>query len=173
MKRFLAILLMVTLLVATVPAVAFAAGTTVKGNTVYRVKTNGGTLNVRTKANVNSKVVQSIKNGTPFIVLKTSGNWYRIKTLNSAFRVGASSVTGWVSKKYTAREAYAKVTTPVHGLNVRKAPNANSALLGSMPKGAKYVRIKKISGNWAYVTFGKLTGWSSLGTAQPYLTWMK
>ena len=174
MKRILAILLMMALLVATVPAVAFASSTSTKGTTVYRVKTSGGNLNVRAKASATAKVVKSIKNGTPFIVLKTSGSWYKIRVLNNYFR--NTSTTGWVSKKYTAKNAYAKVTTPVHGLNVRSTPIDYADwrnVLGSMPKGAKNVLVKKISGNWAYVTLGKLTGWSSIGTKQPYLTWLK
>ena len=45
------------LLVAAVPAVAFASSTSTKGTTVYRVKTSGGNLNVRAKASVTAKVV--------------------------------------------------------------------------------------------------------------------
>jgi len=170
MKRILAILLLTALLVAAVPAVAFASSTSTKGTTVYRVKTSGGNLNVRAKASVTAKVVKSIKNGTPIIVLKNSGKWSKIRVLNSNFR--NTSTTGWVYKKYTTKNAYAKVTTPVHGLNVRSTPVDYADwhnVLGSIPKGSKKVLIKKVSGNWAYVTFGKLTGWSSL----TYLKWQK
>ena len=157
MKRILAILLLTALLVAAVPAVAFASSSSTKGTTVYRVKTSGGNLNVRAKASATAKVVKSVKNGTPFIVLKTSGKWYRVKSMKG--------MTGWVYKKYVKAGAYAIVSTKESGLNIRKT--INGKILGSAPKNAK-VLVQYISGDWANVLYQKLDGWSY----RSYLTWV-
>ena len=150
MKKFLAILLMVTLLVAVLPAGALAASKT----TVYRVKTNGGNLNMRSGAGTKYAVTGSLVNGTAFTVTKKSGNWYKIKTLKNG-RVG------WISKNYTTTRAYALVATNEKGLNIRKGPGTGYAILGSSPKGAK-ILAKYVQGNWAYVTYAGTSGWSSL-----------
>jgi len=156
MKKTIAILLAVMLLLAVIPATSFAAGVASNGKTsVYRVKTNGGTLQLRSGPSTKYRILRSLKNGTAFYVLKSSGNWYRIKTYKGGY-------VGWVSKSWTARNAYARVTTKVQGLNVRSGPSTNYAIRGSMPKGAKNVKVKYTSGNWAYITSGRLTGYVSL-----------
>ena len=162
MKRILAILLAVMLLTAVLPAASFAAGAVSNGKTtVYRVKTNGGNLHLRAGAGTKYKVIGSLRNGTAFTVTKSSGNWYRVKVIKSG-------KVGWVSKSYTAKGAYAKVTTEYQGLNVRTGPGTGYAIKGSMPLGARNVKIKYINGKWANVSYKGLNGWSS----RTYLKWM-
>ena len=157
MKKFLAILLMASLLlVAVLPVGALAESKT----TVYRVKTNGGNLNMRSGAGTKYAVTGSLKNGTAFTVQKKSGNWYKIKTLKAG-------KVGWISKNYTTTRAYALVATNQKGLNIRKGPGTGYAILGSSPKGAK-ILVKYIQGNWAYVTYSGVSGWSS----RSWLKWV-
>lgn len=167
MKRFLAILMVVTLLVAIVPT-AFASGAVSNSKvTVYRVKTNGSRLYVHSEANEKKSTRKgSLANGAAFKILQKSGDMYKIK----AFKSG---MTGWVAKRWTAKNAYAKVTTKNQGLNVRKGPGTGYALKGSLPKGAKNVLVKYVSGGWAYVKKGSLEGWSCIqgGYSYKLLTW--
>ena len=122
--------------------------------TVYRVKTNGSNLNVRTGAGTGYGIVTSLPNGAAFTVLATSGNWYKIKTLKTG-------ITGWVSKTWTAKHATGRVSTSGGHLNVRKGPSTSKPVLDSLPNGAK-VTVKNVQGNWVYLTRGSLKGWSSL-----------
>ena len=160
-KRIIAILLTVMLLAAVMPATSFAvsASTNYSKTTVYR--TTASSLVLRKGAGTKYAKIASLPKGTAFTVSKTSGSWYKIKVLKTG-------KVGWVSKKYATKSAYAKVITPVHGLNVRKGPGTKYALIDSMPRGAVNVQITEISGNWAHVKYNKLDGWSSLS----YLAWM-
>lgn len=127
--------------------------------TVYRVKTNGSRLNVRSGPGTKFKVINTLANGTSLTVLESSGNWRRIKAFNG--------VTGWVSNNYLAKTSTVTAWVATNGsrLNVRKGPGTNTAVLGSLPNGSK-VSVISTTGNWAYVTAGKLTGYMSM-------TWLK
>lgn len=122
-------------------------------DTVYRVKTNGSNLNVRAGAGTSFKLINSLPNGTGVTILDKSGNWRKVKAFNG--------VTGWVSNNYLAKTSTAKVKTNGSNLNVRKAPNATSPVLGSVKNGTK-VAVISTTGNWAYVSVGKLIGYMSL-----------
>ncbi len=124
------------------------------GNSVYRVKTNGSNLNVRSGAGTGYAVKGSLANGAAFTVLGKSGNWYKIKVLKTG-------LVGWVSKSYTAKGATGRVSTNGGSLHVRKGPGTGKAVVGSLKNGTK-VSVSSVSGNWVYVTFGSLKGWSSL-----------
>lgn len=123
--------------------------------TVYRVKTNGSNLNVRSGPGTGFKVLNALANGTSLTILETSGSWRRIKAFNG--------VTGWVSANYLVKTstAVAWVNTRVSNLNVRKGPGTNTAVLGSLPKGTR-VTVYSTTGNWAYITSGRLTGYVSM-----------
>ena len=66
---------------------------------------------------------------------------------------------GWVSANYLTKQATAKVTASV--LNVRKGPGTNTSILGGFKRGTR-VTVQYTSGNWAYVSTKKLTGYVSL-----------
>lgn len=116
---------------------------------VYR--TTASTLNVRSGPGTGFDVVAKLPRATGCTVVEVSGNWYRIKTFNG--------IMGWVSNNYLRPTATARVTASA--LNVRKGAGTSSAVLGSIRRGKK-VTVKYTSGNWAYVTYGKLTGYVSL-----------
>lgn len=119
-------------------------------STVYR--TTASRLNLRTGPGTGYGIVAKIKRGTGCTVLSSSGNWRKVKTFNGQ--------VGWVSANYLSREAKAKVTA-VSGLNVRKGPGTNSAVLGVLKRGTK-VTVQYTSGNWAYISTKKLKGYVSL-----------
>ena len=120
---------------------------------VYRVKTKGSNLNVRSGPGTSYKIINSLANGTGVTVLEKDGNWYRVKSF--------TNVTGWVSKNYLVKSSAARVSTKGSNLNVRKGPGTNKAVLGSLPNGTK-ISVISTTGNWAYVSSGKLTGYVSM-----------
>ena len=162
-KRIAAILLLMMLLAAIIPTTSLAATASTKysKSTVYR--TTASSLNLRSSASASTKknIIGSLPRGTAFTVSSSKGNWYKIKVL----RTGK---VGWVSKSYTSKIAYARVTTKNQGLNVRTGPGTGYTLINSMPKGAINVQVKYIHDNWAYVKYNKLEGWAS----RTYLAWM-
>lgn len=151
MKRFLAILLTVMLLAAIVPATSLAATVKNSSSTIHQLKSRYTSLNLRTGPGKSYKSIGYVYRDTPFVVLqKKSSGWYKIRTIRN--RVGYIYYKG-----YCQSGANAKVNTRETGLNVRKTPNGT--ILGSAPKGAK-LKVSKVDGNWAYVTYNKLKGWS-------------
>ena len=172
MKRILAVLLAVMLLVAVIPATSLAAGQVANYSykKIYRVTTNRGNLNMRTGAGTSYRVIMSIPKGTPVVKLGEkkvgSTTWYKIKTTHGV--TGWSEVKSSKHRNYLTEGAYTKVSTHDSGLNVRKGPGTSYGLApkGSIPKG-KTVMATKLSGTWAYIPSYK--GWSAIG----YLTWLK
>lgn len=128
--------------------------------TVYRVKTHGGNLNLRTGAGTGYGVITSLRNGTAFVVKARSGNWYKIRVLKTG-------KVGWVSKSYTAKYADGWIDTKYDPLRVRKSPGTGSAVLGHVKRNAK-VTVKSVDGNWVYITYGSLKGWASLSYIRFY-----
>lgn len=121
----------------------------VNSSTVYR--TTASTLNMRSGPGTNYAVTAKIKRGTGCTILDSKGNWRKVKTFGGQ--------VGWVSANYLTKQATARVTASA--LNVRKGPGTNSAILGSFKRGTK-VTVLYTSGNWAYVTTKRLTGYVSL-----------
>ena len=105
--------------------------------------TTASTLNLRKGPGTGYKRIGRLPYGTAFTVKDSSGNWYKIRTLNGE--------TGWVSKTYTDENATLKTTAS--SLNMRKGPSTSTSILGTLKKGSK-VKVHKIVGNWAYVTAG-------------------
>ena len=164
MKRILAVLLAVMLLVAAIPAVSMAEEATANScdcdyAKVYRVHTNGGRLYLRTGPGTDYRIITSLSYGKPLKLIRKSGNWYKVKTLGGT--------TGWVAKKYVKSGAYANVDTVSSGLNYRTGPGTCYAVKGSFPHGTRHLLATKISGNWAYVSKNGKCGWSSMN----YLDW--
>lgn len=58
----------------------------------YKVKVTADSLNIRAGAGVNTKVVGKVKKGDTYTIVKTSGNWGKLK-----------SNVGWISLKYVKK----------------------------------------------------------------------
>jgi GH25 family lysozyme M1 (1,4-beta-N-acetylmuramidase)/uncharacterized protein YraI len=102
-------------------------------------------LNVRSGPSTNSSVVKVIRYGAPVSVLETKGDWARI---------GAGM---WVYKPYlkAALPSYAPIyEVNVGGLNVRKGPGTNYAIVKVIYKGTR-VEILEINGEWACISPGQ------------------
>lgn len=113
--------------------------------------TTASTLRMRKGPSTKYKVIAKLPHGTAFTVLDKDGNWYKIKTLKGK--------VGWVYKAYTAETATLKTTA--YWLNLRKGPSTSTKILGTLKKGT-WVKVHKITGNWAYVTVGSKKGYVSL-----------
>ncbi len=169
MKRILAVLIAVMLLVAVIPATSLAEGTVSNGDTkVYHVQTRGGTLQLRREAGTRSTILSSLSNGTALKMVssktinKDGFKWINVRTMNG--------LKGWVAKSYVKDYARADVATQRDGLNVRSGRGTNYKRYYSIPHGTKGVTVYKVNGNWAYVSYrGKRKGWASLG----YLRWAR
>ncbi|MDD5923526.1 MAG: SH3 domain-containing protein [Clostridia bacterium] len=126
----------------------------------YKVKTSGGSLNMRSVASTSGSVVLKIPNGTLLSVTSIS-NGFGKTTYNSC--------TGWVSmsylEKYTvpasASNTTYTVTTSSGSLNLRSAPSTSSRILSSVPNGTK-VNVIEISNGFAKVIYKSYVGWLSM-----------
>lgn len=114
-------------------------------------RTTASALNMRKGPGSKYKKCGKLSRGTAFFVLSEYGNWYRIRTLRGK--------VGWISKNYAAPTATLKTTAK--WLNLRKGPSTSTKILGTLKKGT-WVKIEKITGNWAYVTVGGKQGYVSL-----------
>jgi len=120
---------------------------------------NASGVNIRTGAGTDYAVVGCLNYKDEIEVLGSSGNWYKVKVLKTG-------EVGWVSKTYTTKVkpsggSTATVATRYDPLNVRTGPGTGYTVVGSVKKGRK-VTVKSISGDWAYITYGSLKGWSYL-----------
>lgn len=169
MKRILAVLLAVMLLIAVVPATSLAEGTVSNGDTkVYHVQTRGSTLYLRRDAGTRAAIISSLSNGTALVkvssktIKKDGYTWINVKTMNG--------LRGWVAKSYVKDNARADVVTRESGLNVRTGRGTSYRWLYSIPHGTRGVTVYKTNGNWAYVSWkGRQKGWASLS----YLRWAR
>jgi len=126
--------------------------------TVYYVKAHSG-LHLRAGAGTGYKSYRVLPYGTALTVKSKSGNWYKVKVLKTG-------EVGWVCKDYTTKSkpsssSTAIIATRTDPLRVRTGPGTGYSVIGSVKKGRK-VTVKSISGDWAYITYGSLKGWSYL-----------
>lgn len=126
-------------------------------------------LNVRKGPGRNYSVVSSVAGGSIVDAVEKSGSWYKIKLSNGT--------TGWVSGQYvtsysgessssggnsssTSVSGRLKVNT-TSGLNVRKGPGTEYAVVASLSGGSVVESLEK-SGSWYKVKLlNGTTGWVS------------
>ncbi len=169
MKRILAVLLAVMLLIAVVPATSLAEGAVSNGDTyVYHVQTRGSTLHLRREAGTRAAIISSLSNGTALVkvssktIRKDGYKWINVKTMNG--------MKGWVADSYVKSNARVDIATKKDGLRVRSGRGTNYRIYYTIPHGTRGVTAYKINGNWAYVSWkGRQKGWASLG----YLKWAR
>ena len=144
-------------------------------------------LNVRNGANLNSKIIGSLYNGSNVTIVGESGNWYKIKHGNSTAYVskdyvkitgesnnsssGNNSNTGnnasnsnagsnaSNSSEETSINKSGKVVVN-SGLNVRNGASLNSKIIGLLYNGSN-VTIVGESGNWYKIKHGSSTAYVS------------
>ncbi|WLR49971.1 SH3 domain-containing protein [Bacillus tianshenii] len=117
------------------------------------------TLNVRKTPDSSSTLVGQLKNGQSLSIMDEKNGWYHIK---------AGSVSGWVAAKYTNTKqasskpsqttSSGKVKVSVPTLNIRKQPNTNSEITGSLKQG-EIVSYSSNQNGWYQVNSNNRAGW--------------
>lgn len=131
-----------------------------KGDYKYgTVNTIKDPLNVRKQPSINSDKLGSVEKGATVTIIGDKDEWYEIKYGNQI---------GYVSKLYVILENEPQLDVAVTGvvmtkddpLNVRERPNANSDILGTVPKGGT-VSIINDDGEWYEIKYGAGAGYVS------------
>jgi len=154
MKRMIALLLCMILLLFSVSALADVA----------RIKVNGK-LNLRKEASANSAILGSYPNGTYVAVIKKGSTWTKVwckgktgymitKCLSftssgSSSSSRRSSSSGSSSSGSSGKTMYVK-TEYKDVLNLRAGPDDSSSILGSYRNGTP-VTMLKYGKYWSYV----------------------
>lgn len=157
MKRFLAILLASILLIAVIPAAAFAASPSLnsedsdsancKGTVAYAaINRNHGSIQLRKGPGYEFSRTHTLKHGDKLLVIHSDRKWSYVRL----FRNGKK---GWVRNHYVDGTCHALI----HGVHMikRKTPvykhaHHTSKVLGTLLPGAT-VRVYKFSHSYAYV----------------------
>lgn len=157
-----------------------SSGTTAGGSystSIEYLKITGNSVNIRSRAGTNYRVVGSVKGGSIVeclgLAAKDSNGtvWYKIEH---------NGVTGWVTSQYAKKSSapddnYVGPEVSVGGdyvrvvdgnVTVRKAPNLNGAKLGTLSKGTTVDFLNKSSTDargvkWYKISYEGKTGWVS------------
>lgn len=151
------------------------------GNTSYCGKGIGTataltTMNVRSGASTNYKVLSTIAKGTKVEVLSiTSDGWYKIvwPGADCGYAYVSNSTKKYFSYLASATNTATTTITPVitnymvkvtaDALNIRKGPSTSYAVVGCIRDKGTYTIIKESNG-WGYLKSG--AGWISLSYTQ-------
>lgn len=116
----------------------------------------GGSLNRRQTASKSAKSLGSYSDGAYIDIDNYNNEWYK-----TTFDYNGSTTTGYVMKAYVVRQNDT-VQVRKNSVNVRKEPNANSAVLYTVNSGvsARVSSIENSNGyGWIQGNFGQSTGW--------------
>ncbi|MBR4723428.1 MAG: C40 family peptidase [Clostridia bacterium] len=125
------------------------------GNNIY-VLTDGGSINLRAAADIESDILNVLPLGTQLKVIDIDGDW---------FKVEAGSLTGYVKSCYAtldfdavkavmlATTMYQKATVTT-GVNVRSEDNEESVILSSVAEGESVIVLDEFN-DWCKVYFGE------------------
>ena len=153
MKRLLAILTVLALLLTMVPMVSMptAEATTYKTATV-----KGGWLRLRSAPSFDGAVLGSYYTGTVVTILGTAGSWYHVQT--------ASGLTGYMYGAYltvkstpSGGTAYVTSTNGL-GVRLRTGPGTAYSVIGVYSVGTS-VTVLSAGTNWSYIQIGSQTGY--------------
>ena len=146
-KRWLAALLLVSLLLST-------AGT---AEELRFGVVSGNTANLRKGAGQNTTRLATYSKGTWLRILGSSGNWYRVN--------GPDGKSGYVSRSYVTVPSYsysdvAYVRNPKSNsfLNLRQQPSYNARVLGVYYNGVPAMLLST-SGGWSHVMVNGVDGY--------------
>ncbi len=147
LKKYITVAATGIVLTASLTAGAFAASATTTA-----------TVNVRSGAGTNYKVVTCVSKGKTVTTNGTSGNWTKVT---------ANGKTGYISSKYLKSSGSSSTTTTsgttvysTTTLNVRSGPGTSYSIVTSMKKGQSAVKTGA-SGSWYKVSVNGKTGYVS------------
>ena len=122
------------------PSGTYTAGT-------VTTKYSGSTVHLRSGASLNAGIVGYLSKGAKLRILSTSGEWYRVKTVNGQ--------TGYVSKAYVSSGFTAKTTGMV---NLRYGAGTDYSIRKVLKNGAS-IKVLSVDGKWARVNASGKTGY--------------
>ena len=118
-------------------------------------------LNVRAEADENAEVLGKLYANGVATVLETLEGWYKISSGNVTGYVTAENlVVGDETTYLAAAKRVATVTTPER-LNLRREASTTSAVLISLPSGAKATVVDESVEGWIGVQYSGKTGYIS------------
>lgn len=125
------------------------SGGTTSASGFGRVQTNGGSVNVRSKASSSSSKVGTAYNGQRLTLSGKSGSWFRVKT--------SSGLSGYIYSTYVREGAFA-YTTASKGVNMRKGAGTSYSIIRSLPYGTEITVFSETNG-WGRVKVGSTYGY--------------
>ena len=140
-RRFSAVLLLLALLLGlfTLPGRAFAEMVSISGEKV----------NLRAGPATTYPILWELGEGFPLIVLAKKRSWLKVKDFEGD--------VGWVYRRLTSNRPHLIVKK--ERVNIRKAPNSRSRLIGKANYGVVFATLKQHKG-WAKVKHQSgLIGW--------------
>ena len=120
-------------------------------------------LTIRSGPGTNYRSLGTVARGTQVEVLRSSGNWLRVRVPNRGIAWLHKNFTQVVSSGSSSTQAY-RVTA--NSLNMRSGAGTRYRILASLRRN-EAVQYHGRSGNWAKVTARGKTGWVSSRYVQP------
>jgi len=125
------------------------------GKTVY-VLTDGGNVNLREAADIESEILDAFPLGTEMKVIDIDGEWFKVECKEKTGYVKASYTTleyDAVKAVMLATTMYQKATATA-GVNVRSEANEDCVILSSVAEGEPLIVLDEYDG-WCKVYFGE------------------
>jgi len=124
-------------------------------------KVNATALNVRKGPSTHSPSIGMVKKDQTITVYQIKSGWAymsygKLKGYVSSQYIKTIKLASTIAKPKTLDQR----TVTANSLNIRKGPSAKYAVVGSLKKGNR-VTVSKVSGGWAYITYGKTKGYVS------------
>ncbi|MCF7803442.1 MAG: SH3 domain-containing protein [Candidatus Marinimicrobia bacterium] len=110
-------------------------------------------LNVRAEPSLNANAIGSFSEGTVVDVLRTQGNWARVRSRGTE---------GWVAQDYLNMGQTAWVNVSI--LNLRESPDSNADVVFKLVYNQRVIVLNRQEG-WAFVVTDEYDGW----VAEQYL----
>ncbi|WP_267928616.1 SH3 domain-containing protein [Desulfolithobacter dissulfuricans] len=106
-------------------------------------------VNMRSGPGTQCKVLWELDKGYPLQVLRTKGNWYKVRDFEGD--------TGWVYRPLTSRKSYVVVKKNI--INIRSGPGLRNPIIAKAHRGVVLRTIASVKG-WVKVRHGRgVTGW--------------
>jgi SH3-like domain-containing protein len=123
---------------------------------IKMVSISGNNVNMRSGPGTQYKVIWELGNGFPLIILKESGDWYRVRDFEGTI--------GWVHKDVTGRTPH---------MIVKMHKNSNKRINVRSGPGTKYRIVAKAYYGVVFKTLQQKNGWVNVRHADGVTGWVK
>lgn len=118
-----------------------------------------GTLNVRQEASTTSKIISSLRDNSPIMIVGESGDFYKVQ-------YSTSSYYGYVYKDYVEYKGglyghYLKVNDISGNLNMRSTASTAGSIVGKIPANKSFAYDVGPSNGWYYGIYANVGGFVS------------